>query len=146
MDIQIEINRDFLVLDELVITTSCDITESNYWIRYNTLFRPGFEARRRYSPETTWAPPKLLASVKESAILAFSVMVQATSSSELATKMTELETALSQFEYDVTMIVDGVSEAWQADACLPGWGTVNYQLQDHNMAIAAIQIPINPNS
>lgn len=146
MDVQIEIDRTSLTLDPLLVTTSCDIEESNYWIRYNTLFRPGFEARRKYSSESVWAPPKLLAVVRESALLVFSAMVQATSASELTTKMTELEVALSQFEYDVTMTLDGISETWQADATLPAWGVVNHVLQDHNQTIAAIQIPINPNN
>lgn len=145
MEVTVTLDRTELELDPLeIVTTGCGPEGGNFWIPANSLSRPAFDMRRKYSPETVWCPPELLAAVVESSLLPLSVMVQADSPSELADRMAELEAATSQFEYNVTLGIDGISKTWQADPTLPAWGTVNHLLQSHNMVRGVLQIPVNP--
>lgn len=147
MDVSIFIDRSQMEpeLDALEIkTTGCGPDGGNFWIPLGTLSRPAFDMRRTYSPDMAWATPELLATVVESSSLNTGVIVQADSPSELADRMEELATATSQFEYLVTLLLDGVSKTWQADPTLPTWGVVSHLMQRQNMVRGVLQIPINP--
>ena len=106
---------------------------------------PQFSMRLSYAPASDWVPgSKLLAAVLEQSSLPVVVYARAASSAALAAVQAELESAVSQFAYTVTLTVDGVARSWAADPTWPNWGDVDEGLVSAKAARASFAIPVNP--
>jgi len=126
---------------DLVITNNP--TGTDFWV--DTVVSPQFSIRATYAPASAYvAGNKLLAAVLDASVLPLVVYAQAASSSALATLQAELEAAVSQFSYTVTLTVDGVARSWQADPTWPNWGDVDSGMVAAKIARASFAIPVNP--
>lgn len=130
-------------LADLVITN--DPHAGNFHLPEDGLERPGFTMRRTYAPDSAYFPGRtLLAAVADASTLPVIIYAHATTSALLVTAMAELEAALTQFAYDITLSIDGQAKTWLADPELPQWGAIDSGMVRAHMARASVVIPINP--
>ena len=101
--------------------------------------------RRTYAPDSAYFPGRsLLAAVSDASTLPVVIYAHATTSALLKTARTELETALTQWAYEVTYAEDGQTWTWLADPELPQWGAVDSGMVRAHIARASVVIPLNP--
>lgn len=142
MDASVYISRTGLSLPPLEIFDSCGEGES-FWMTYNGLVRPDFDVRRVYAPNSSWVSgQKLLAAGSQASTLTLNLIINGISHADLSAKMDELEEAVFQFSYTVSMEIDGQTKTWDADPTIPQWGVVEHLLQDLVKVRGTIQIPI----
>lgn len=86
------------------------------------------------------------ASVREESSLSLVIRVQAASSAALDTAVVALEDALSQFVYEVTTVVDGVTKVWTAYPAT--WNTADgltdFARVTNHFEDLSITIPVYP--
>lgn len=142
----VEIDRTGLALADLVITGDpVGNPTIPFFFPPDGVQLPDFAMRYTYAPPSQWTPGQvLLGAVLDSASLGLSVMVRATSDVELATLKAELETAVSQFSYTVSLVQGAVTQTWNADATWPAWGPLTFAMASSHMAQAGLSIPVNP--
>lgn len=106
---------------------------------------PDFAMRMNYAPPSVWTPGQLLLSATlDSAALGLSVIVRGSSEANLATLKAELEAAVSQFSYEVSVVQGAVTQTWTADPTWPAWGALTFPMASNFMAQAGLSIPVNP--
>lgn len=108
----VTIDRSGLSLTDLVIDTEGFNT---YYIDKAGLGRVGRSPRETLATASPFVHGQARTSVVwEEASLPLTVRVQGTSSSALDTALTALDVALSQFVYEVTVVMDGVTKVYTA--------------------------------
>lgn len=107
---------------------------------------PAFETRRTYAPDSAYESGRmLLAAVQDAAELSLTVYAHAASGAALATAKAELEAALAQWSYDLTLTVDSVAYTYHAEIVLGiPWGPIDSGMVAAHMASASFSIPLNP--
>lgn len=141
--LQLTFDRTGLSLGPLVIGPN-PFTGS-FHLPEDGLSRPGFTIRRGYAPGSAFLPGQyLLTAVTESSTLPVIIYAHGDTSAEVEAAIAELNTAATQFAYDVTLAIDGQAMTWPADPELPDWGPVDTGLIRAHIAIASLVIPINP--
>lgn len=142
----VEIDRTGLTLEPLLITGDpIGNPDEPFFFPPDGVQLPDFAMRSVYAPPSAWTPGQLLlAATLDSASLGLSVMVRASSDATLATLKSELETAVSQFSYTVTLTQGAAVQSWSADATWPAWGPLDFGLASNYMAQAGLSIPVNP--
>lgn len=106
---------------------------------------PRFGMRREYAPPSVWVAGELLLSVVSGpADWQFEVYAHGDTSGDLSDAMDELEAALTQFAFDVTIDVNGVTRTYAADPEFPDWGEVDTGMARAHMAKATIRLQLNP--
>lgn len=143
--VTVTIDRSGLSLSDLVIDSSLTAT---YTLAEGGLGRIGIAQRETFADDSAWVDGRMrVAVVKEESALPLVVRVQASTSSALDTAVVALETALCQFTYTVTMVVDGVSKVWTAYPAAIGGaddGLIHpWQVEAH-YADLSIRIPLYP--
>lgn len=142
MTTSVSFDRTALSLSPLVVGLYSD--SATYWLPADGLFRADFTMRRTYAPDGD-VPGKLkLAAVPDAGTLPLTVYVQAANSVDLETAMDDLTAATTQWAYDVTVTIDGVSRTYQADPEYPVWGQAESAMVLQFLARASITIPVNP--
>lgn len=107
--------------------------------------RPAFDLRYEYAPNSTLFSGKaLLSAVADQSTLPLAIHALAASSAARAALEAELEAALSQFAFDVTLTVDGVATTYAADPSLPVWGDLRHGDVARFTSTASVVIPVNP--
>jgi hypothetical protein len=153
MSTTISIDRTGLSLLALVINGSkaAALAGAGYWLPEAEngtagLAVPSFQPRRIYAPDSQWVPGRrLLGSVLDQGALTIAVHVEAPDVSTLAARKSALETALWQFSYTVTVVVDGLTlGAYNAEPALLQWAAPSSWDRADNRARAVLQIPVNP--
>lgn len=135
----VSIDRTSLSLSPLVISNTPGGT---VWLEDFQL--PAFAARKRYAPDSAHVPgSRLLTATLEAAELPLTINVRGASPAATATLQAEVEAALSQFSYDLTLTVDGVATVYEADFSWPRWTVDSGMVQAH-LAKASVTIQINP--
>lgn len=143
--LSVTIDRTALSLSALVIPGTP--TDGNpFWIPQDGIGRPDFAMRLGYAPESRWVSGKhLLDAVVEASSIPLAVQIDRVDDvGELQDARRELEAAVSQFTYTVTIAVGGESETWQADPTWPAWGPWRHEYVDVLIDRADIVIPVNP--
>lgn len=136
-------DRTSLSLSPLVIDN--DPFTGNFHLPEDGTERPGRKIRRTYAPTSAYvAGSYLLAAVEDSGTLPLSIYVHGTDATDLEAAIDELEAAVTQFAYTVTVTVDGVARSFNADPELPSWGVLDSGMVGAHLARASIVIPINP--
>lgn len=108
----VSIDRTSLSLSPLVIDTDGFGT---YYVDSAGLGRVGRTVRETVATSSPFVHGILVTgSVYDDAALPLVVRVQASTTSALDTAVTALETALAQFSYSVTVVMDGVTKVWTA--------------------------------
>lgn len=138
----VTIDRSGLSLANLVIGGARP-TANGFMI--NKIGRPDFVPRYSHAPDLADIDGKqLLAASRDQGTVSFSVVLFGSSAATLAALEAELETALWQFAYQVTVTVDGVARAWNADPSTPSWGEWLHGEADRFISRASVVIPVNP--
>lgn len=141
--ISVTFDRDSLSLSPLVINN--DPTAGAFHLPEEGLERPARSIRRTYAPDSAYIPGRvLLAAVEEAGALSVTIYAHGADTEALADAILELETATTQFAYDLTLSIDGQDQVFAADPELPSWGPVDSGMVRAHMARASIVIPLNP--
>lgn len=141
--ISISIDRASLSLAPLVITN--DPFAGTFHLPEDGVALPGWSMRRTYAPDSFWVGGKqLLAAVREAATLPLVIYAHASTTVALEAAKAELEVALSQFDYDITLTVDSVATTYRCEPEWPQWGPVDSGMVRAHMARAAVVVPVNP--
>lgn len=107
----VSLDRTSLSLSALAITDD----GSTYQLKQDGLSRPAMTWRFTTMPDSADIHgTENVAAARERTTIPLEVIVKSTSSSALNTAVVALETALSQWAYDVTVTVDGVAQVWHA--------------------------------
>lgn len=145
MTTTLSIDRTILALPPLVIYGSRAAAVSGFWLPQGGLQLPRFEPRRHYAPDSKYAAGKmLLAVVLDQADLPLIIRTVGTSVANLVTKQAELEQALTQFEFPLTLNIDGASATWSGEYSWPQWVAPDAAMRADLTARATVDIPINP--
>lgn len=143
--LSVTIDRTALSLSPLVIPGT-PTTDNPFWIPQDGIGRPDFSMRLGYAPDSRWVPGKyLLDAVLEASSLPLAVQIDRVANiAALQVARRELEAAVSQFTYTLTLTVGGEDESWQADPTWPAWGSLRHEYVDVLLDRAEIVIPLNP--
>lgn len=142
--ISVSIDRSGLSLGPLVIGT---VPHGVRWhLPEDGVTWPAFETRRTYAPDSPYASGRmLLAAVREASELPLTVYAHGASGADLEASKAELEAALAQWSYDLTLTVDSVAHLYRAEIVLGvPWGPVDSGMVADRMARTSFSIPINP--
>jgi hypothetical protein len=139
----LSIDRTSLSLSPLVLGND---PSGVYVYPEDGLAQPNFEMRRRYAPDSAYTPGRLLlGSVLDGTTIPLTIDVRGTSAANLLSRKAELEAAVAQFAYTVTMVVAGQTVGtWPADPTAPWWGIVNHADAAAFIATGTLAIPVNP--
>lgn len=142
--IEVSIDRGGLSLPPLVIGQA--VHGVRWRLPEDGVVWPSFETRRTYAPDSAWVPGRtLLAAVQEAAELPLTVYAHGTSGADLADSKAELEAALAQWSYDLTLTVDSVAYTYHAEILLGvPWGPIDSGMVAERMARTSFSIPLNP--
>lgn len=140
----ISISRSSLSLAPLVLTTNP--AAGSLYLPEDGAIWPVFETRRTYAPDSAYAPGRtLLAAVQGAAELPLTVYAHATTGAALAAAKAELERALAQWSYDLTLTVDSVATTYHAEVLLGiPWGPIDSGMVAAHLARTSFTIPLNP--
>lgn len=140
----VTIDRSSLSLADLVIDEAMDGTY--VLLLGSRLRRPGTIWRKSAMPDSNDVHgTEFLTAVKEQADIPLKVMVQADTSAALDTAIDELDDALSQFTYPVTVDLDGVEKVW--DASPAPWSPDDleeYQAVLQHFDVLTVTLPVYP--
>lgn len=140
----VSIDRSSLSLAALTID---DTTAAPYMLMVDGLGRPAITWRLTSMPDSADAHgTEYIAAVKEQSSLPLRVMVRAGTSAALNTAVTDLEDALSQFSYTVTVTVDGVAKTWSCSPAAYGidGSQVDYFKVVQHYEVLTITVPVYP--
>lgn len=142
--ISVSLDRTSLSLAPLVITTHPD--DGALYLPEDAVVWPSFETRRTHAPDSAYeAGRTLLAAVQGAAELALNVYVHASTGAAVEAAKAELEQALAQWSYDLTLTVDSVAHVYHAEIVLGvPWGPVDSGMVTAHMARTSFSIPLNP--
>jgi hypothetical protein len=117
-----------------------------FWIPEDGITWPSFAMRRTYVPDSAEIGGRHhRAAVPDEGQVSLTVYVHATTLALLLTAMDELEAATSQFDYDLTVTVDGsMTRTWRAKSELPQWGQFDSGKTKAKLISGTITIPLNP--
>lgn len=142
MSTTVTIDRSTLSLPDLVIGTNP--ASSDIYLPEDGLNRIDFDYRRTYADGSSYAPRALVAAILEPTNLQLVVYCHAATSAALATVEGTLTTALSQWAYDVTVTIDGVSQTVTGEPTRPAFGAVESGMVKAFLSRATLSIPVNP--
>lgn len=142
--IEVSIDRASLALTPLVITGNP--FASGLHIPEDAITWPHFDTRREYAPDSKWASGRtLLAAVQDAAELPLTIYAHGADGAALAASKAELEAALAQWSYSLTLTVDSVAHVYNAEIVLGvPWGPIDSGMVAARMARTSFSIPLNP--
>lgn len=142
--LSVTFDRDSLGLEPLVITSDPDT--GDFWLAEDDITWPTFTMRRTYAPDANdVAGASLLHAVADQGSIGLKIGARTSTMAALKAAMDELTAATTQFEYVLTLVVDGVTiGAYNADPEFPQWGALDSGNVRAKINEAVITIPINP--
>ena len=142
--ISLTIDRTSLSLPPLVITNNPFGTTLH--LPEDGLVWPAFGTRRTYAPDSAYVPGKaLLAAVRDATEIPVTIYAHGDSGAATDAAKAELEDALAQWSYDLTLTVDSVAHVYRAEIVLGvPWGPVDSGMVRAHLASASFSIPLNP--
>lgn len=130
----VSIDRSSLSLSALTISSTGSGT---YTLTETGLGRPAITARTTSVSSPWFHGSTHVAVTKDQTALPLEVLVQAASSTALDTAIDALDAALWQFDYDVTVTVDGVAKVW---SCSPASWSIAESLTSHGRAVQYVEL------
>ena len=140
MTLSYTIDRTALSRSELVITG----TSSGLWVPAGGQGRPAKVWRRQTATSPFMHGTVQTGATLDQATLPFEVYAEGTSTATLHTKMDELETALFQFTFGVTVTIDAEATVWAGYCADVSWSDVDHELADLFVSKATISVPCHP--
>lgn len=139
--LSVTLSRALLSLPDLVIDGNPH--EGPFFLAEEGNEEPSFAVRRTYAPESAFIEGRvLLAAVRDSGSMPLRIYAQGETTAAVRAAMDELEDALEQFYYSLTLTVDGVSRTWMADPELPQWGELDSGLVTAYKRVATVAVPL----
>jgi hypothetical protein len=109
--VSVSIDRSSLSLAALVATDD----GATYQIQQDGISRPAITWRKLAAPDSADVHgTEYIAAVKEQTSIPLNVIVKSASTSALQMAIDDIEAAISQFSYSVTVTVDGAAKTWAA--------------------------------
>ena len=145
IDLSISIDRTSLGTTPLVITNNPHGTSLH--LPEDAATWPVFDTRKTRGPASAYVkgPGALLAAVRDAAAMPVTIYAHADTAAALNTAKAELEAAVAQWSYGLTLTVDSVAHAYTAEILLDlPWGSVDSGMVRAHMASASFTIPLNP--
>lgn len=141
----VTIDRSSLSLSDLVIEESSDATY--VLLLGSRLRRPGVTWRKTPAPDSADVHgTEYVAAVKEETNIPLRVLVQADTAAALDDAIDELDAALGQFAYPVTVDLVGGARVWDASPApwSPEPDLAEYQASAQFFDVLTITIPVYP--
>lgn len=141
---QVTISRTSLSLSDLVITGT---GTGPYSLTAAGLGRPGRTVRATFADASAHSEGQLMTqAVRDITSLPVEVIVQGSSSADLASLLDALDSALFQFRYTTTVTIDGADVTWPS---LPTsfdivGGSVLYSRRSEFLEVVSFTIPVQP--
>lgn len=141
--IELSIDRASLSLPPLVITGNP--FAGSLHLPEDGATWPAFDTRRTYAPDSAYVGGRtLLAAVREAAEIPLTIYAHATTGALLAAAKAELEAAIAQWSYTLTLTVDSVAHVYAAEVVLGvPWGQIDSGMVAAHLARASFSIPLN---
>ena len=143
--ISLSFDRTSLSLSPLVITNNPHGTTLH--LPEEGLVWPSFGTRYTRTPSSAYESGNgdLLAAVREATELPLTVYAQGDSGAATEAACAELEAAVAQWSYELTLTVDSVAHVYTAELVLDvPWGPVDSGMVAAHMARTSFSIPLNP--
>jgi hypothetical protein len=145
MMLTITIGRDSLDLAPLVITGSRDTTPSGIWVPESGIEQmPGLEPLRTYAPTSAYVRRKLLAVVLNGNDFIATFRLQGTVEDPLTARRTQLEQAVAQFAFPLTVSIDGIGFTGEGEASWPAWSARTPDDRAADRDRCRLAIPVTP--
>ena len=144
--LEVSIDRAALSLSDLVLPSiPASAGTAALWLPEEGIDRPLFAPRIGYAPDSAYMPGRTpLTSVLGDGVLNLVVYAIGTDAASLAAQRALLAAALSQWNYDITVDVGGVSETYTASPSAPAWGLADTGMARAFMDKATAAVPVNP--
>lgn len=142
--ISLTIDRATLSLEPLIITNNPHGTALH--LPEEGLAWPVFGTRKTYAPDSAYESGRsLLAAVLAATELAATIYAHGETTAAVNAAKAELEAALAQWSYALTLTVDSVAHEYTAEILLGvPWGPIDTGMVRAHMASASFSIPLNP--
>lgn len=139
----LSIDRTSLSLSALVIADD----STTYRLAKGGFGRPAMTWRTTFAPDSINVHgSEPIAAVKEQTSIPAEVIVLGATWAAVDTAVTALETAVSQFSYDVTQTTGGVARAWAASPA--SWSSASSTVEpfnvDQKFEVLRLTIPVYP--
>lgn len=137
-------DRTALTLTTLTIANT---PSGSFWLPEDGTEWPRFGRRKEYAPPSRYlAGRTLLASVSDVGTLPLTVYAKAATTTALETLKAELQTAVDQWSYTLTLTVDGAAATYTAE-CVDddiAWGELDSGKVRAHFARGSVAIPLYP--
>lgn len=121
--ISLTISRTALSLPDLTFTGD---PSGDFHVPEDGVRWPRLALRKVYAPESEFVPGRTkLAQVAGVADYPVSLYVHGDTTGEVFANMDALEAAVTQFEFDLTVTIDGESRTYRTEGDFPDWGEVD---------------------
>lgn len=141
----VSFDRTALSLSALTITE----TRGSFWIPEDGSDWPRFGRRKEYAPNVRYLGGRtLLARVSDVGTLPLTVYATAASGSALDALKAQLQAAVDQWAYDLTLTIDGVAATYTAE-CVDddvAWGAIDSGMVKAHVARGTFAVPLYPGS
>lgn len=142
--ISLTFDRTSLSLAPLVITDNPHGTTLH--LPEDGLVWPAFGTRRTYAPDSPHEAGRvLLAAVADATEIPVTIYAHGDTTTALNAAKAELEAAVAQWSYGLTLTVDGATHIYRAEIVLDvPWGPIDSGMVRAHMARTSFSIPLNP--
>lgn len=121
--IAVTIGRDDLSLADLTFTGD---PAADFHVPEDGVRWPRVAMRKVYAPESEFIAGRVkLAQVEGVADYPVTLYAHGDTTAEVVANMDALEAAVTQFEFDLTVTIDGQSRTYRAEGDFPDWGEVD---------------------
>lgn len=143
MGISLTIDRTSLDKSEIYIPDHCQ-GPSGYWLGEG-FSKPSFTPRYNYAPDSNFLPGKqLLSVVLDQGVINGNIYMRGFDNDDLEDLKVDLEEALWQFVFEVSLNDNEKSRRFMADPTYPLWGDYVVGYDRLYVARATVSIPISP--
>ena len=123
------------------LTIDNEVTEAGFWL--DEVSRPAFDYRRTYA-SSPFTRAVQTSAVKDGGTLEVVLYAKAATSAALATLRAELEDAVGQFFFTLTVTEDGVATVYDCDCAAVSWNSHDAGMASAHIARAVLTIPCYP--
>lgn len=138
--LELSVDRTDLSLAALVFSTP----DTGRWIPEDGLTYPAKRWRKQYATSNHLHGDVLVRATLEHASIGATLYVKAADAAALKTAKAEVEDALGQFFYNVTVTEDGQATTYSADPADVSWGDADSGMSGAHLARCSVLIPVYP--
>lgn len=140
----VSFNRTSLTLSALAISNT---PGGDFWLPEAGIEWPRFGRRKEHAPPSRYLSGRtLLARVSDVGTLPLSIYAKGTSAGDLAALKAELQAAVDQWTYDITLTVAGAAATYTAE-CVDddiAWGEIDSGMVRARIIRGTFAVPLYP--